>query len=72
MGKFSQSLSGCEVFLFLETAVVQAKFRNKPEVGRLLWYKLDIWFRSIVVMQCSAFVKQREAQSGTFTSERSW
>lgn len=51
---------------------MQAKFRNKPEVGRLLWYKLDIWFRSIVVMQCSAFVKQREAQSGTFTSERSW
>lgn len=41
---------------------MQAKFRNKPEMGRLLWYKLDIWFKSVVVMQRSAFVKQREAQ----------
>lgn len=41
---------------------MQATFRNKPAVGRLLWYKLDSWFKSIVVMQRGAFVKQREAQ----------
>lgn len=33
---------------------MQAKFKNKPEMGRLLWYKLDIGFKGIVVMQCGA------------------
>lgn len=44
---------------------MQAKFRNKPEkrgMGRLLWYKLDICFKSIVVVQRSVFIKQREAR----------